>query len=152
MGSLGRGDVCVVAGLGRLDAPAAEKSARFVRMCDALGVPLVTIVDVPGHLPGAEASGAVRRGAKLVHAYAEAAVPRVTLVTGQACIALNSRSLGATAVIAWPDAAPATENYGEAVRLGLVDDVVDPVDTRRRLGELLAAAPAGRGKHSNIPL
>jgi len=163
LGRLGRRTVGVVAnnpehGGGRLDAAAAEKAARFVRMCDALGVPLVSVVDVPGHLPGParEAAGAVRRGAKLLHAFAEAAVPRITLITrqahGSAAIAMNSRSLGATAVVAWPDATPAAENYGEAVRSGAVDEVVEPADTRRRLGELLAAAPAGRGRHTNIPL
>ena len=163
LGRLGRRTVGVVANNpacagGRLDATAAEKSARFVRMCDALGVPLVTIVDVPGHLPGPdqEVAGAVRRGATLLHAFAESAVPRITLVTrhahGSAAVAMNSRALGANTVVAWPDAAPATDGYGEAIQLGLVDEVVDPVDTRRRLGELLAAAPAGRGKHTNIPL
>ncbi len=78
-------------------------------MCDAFGVPLVVLVDVPGYLPGVgqEWDGVVRRGAKLLHAFAEAVVPRVTLVTrksyGGAYIAMNSRSLGATAVFAWPE-------------------------------------------------
>ncbi len=95
---------------GCLDSPAAEKAARFVRMCDAFGVPLVVIVDVPGYLPGVrqEWDGIVRRGAKLLHAFAEATVPRVTLITrkayGGAYIAMNSRALGATAVLAWPEA------------------------------------------------
>lgn len=95
---------------GCLDAASAEKAARFVRMCDAFGVPLVVLVDVPGYLPGLgqEWDGVVRRGAKLLHAFSEAVVPRVTLVTrkayGGAYIAMNSRSLGATAVFAWPDA------------------------------------------------
>ncbi|GII91812.1 acyl-CoA carboxylase subunit beta [Sinosporangium siamense] len=93
---------------GCLDATSAEKAARFVRMCDAFGVPLVVLVDVPGYLPGVgqEHDGVVRRGAKLLHAFAEASVPRVTLVTrkayGGAYIAMNSRSLGATKVFAWP--------------------------------------------------
>ena len=93
---------------GCLDSMSAEKAARFVRMCDAFGVPLVVLVDVPGYLPGVgqEWDGVVRRGAKLLHAFAEAVVPRVTLVTrkayGGAYIAMNSRSLGATAVFAWP--------------------------------------------------
>ena len=79
-------------------------------MCDAFGIPLLVIVDVPGYLPGVgqEWDGVVRRGAKLLHAFAEAVVPRVTLVTrkayGGAYIAMNSKSLGATAVFAWPDA------------------------------------------------
>ena len=93
---------------GCLDSASAEKAARFVRMCDAFGVPLVVLVDVPGYLPGVgqEWDGVVRRGAKLLHAFAEAVVPRVTLVTrksyGGAYIAMNARSLGATAVFAWP--------------------------------------------------
>ena len=93
---------------GCLDSPSAEKAARFVRMCDAFGVPLVVVVDVPGYLPGVgqEWEGVVRRGAKLLHAFAEAVVPRVTVVTrkayGGAYIAMNSRALGATRVFAWP--------------------------------------------------
>ena len=85
---------------GCLDAASAEKAARFVRMCDAFGVPLVVLVDVPGYLPGVgqEWDGVVRRGAKLLHAFAEAVVPRVTLVTrkayGGAYIAMNSRVAG----------------------------------------------------------
>jgi len=95
---------------GCLDATSAEKAARFVRMCDAFGVPLVVVVDVPGYLPGVgqEWDGVVRRGAKLLHAFAEAVVPRVTLITrksyGGAYIAMNSRALGATRVFAWPGA------------------------------------------------
>jgi acetyl-CoA/propionyl-CoA carboxylase carboxyl transferase subunit len=181
---------------GCLDSPSAEKAARFVRMCDAFGVPLLVLVDVPGYLPGVgqEWDGVVRRGAKLLHAFAEAVVPRVTLVTrksfGGAYIAMNSRSLGATAVFAWPDAevavmgakaavgilhrrrlaaAPDDERdalheqlareheriaggVNRATAIGVVDEVIDPVDTRRRLVEALAEAPAGRGAHGNIPL
>ncbi|MGH3962871.1 MAG: acyl-CoA carboxylase subunit beta [Pseudonocardiaceae bacterium] len=94
---------------GCLDSASAEKASRFVRMCDSFGVPLLVLVDVPGYLPGVgqEWDGVVRRGAKLLHAFAEAVVPRVTLVTrkafGGAYIAMNSRSLGATGVFAWPD-------------------------------------------------
>jgi acetyl-CoA/propionyl-CoA carboxylase carboxyl transferase subunit len=108
---------------GCLDAASAEKAARFVRMCDAFGVPLVVLVDVPGYLPGVgqEWDGVVRRGAKLLHAFAEAAVPRVTLVTrkayGGAYIAMNSRSLGATRVFAWPDAEIAVMGAVAAVRI-----------------------------------
>src|SRR6266508_4560325 len=107
---------------GCLDTASAEKAARFVRMCDALGVPLVVLVDVPGYLPGLgqEWDGVVRRGAKLLHAFAEAVVPRVTLVTrkafGGAYIAMNSRSLGATAVYAWPSAEVAV--MGAAASVG----------------------------------
>ncbi len=181
---------------GCLDASSAEKAARFVRMCDSLGVPLIVLVDVPGYLPGLgqEWDGVVRRGAKLLHAFAEAVVPRVTLVTrkayGGAYIAMNSRSLGATAVFAWPDAevavmgasaavnilhrkklAAAPHEEREALRaqlieeqtrvaggvqraleIGVVDDVIKPAETRRRIAEALADAPAARGAHGNIPL
>ena len=108
---------------GCLDSTSAEKSARFVRMCDAFGVPLVVIVDVPGYLPGVgqEWDGVVRRGAKLLHAFAEAVVPRVTLITrkayGGAYIAMNSKSLGATQVFAWPGAEVAVMGAVAAVRI-----------------------------------
>jgi acetyl-CoA/propionyl-CoA carboxylase carboxyl transferase subunit len=181
---------------GCLDSASAEKAARFVRMCDAFGVPLVVLVDVPGYLPGVgqEWDGVVRRGAKLLHAFAEAVVPRVTLVTrksyGGAYIAMNARSLGATAVFAWPGAevavmgakaavgilhrkklaaAPPHERealHGQlaeeheriaggvnrALQIGVVDEVVEPSQTRRRLVAALADAPPGRGAHGNIPL
>ncbi|GAA3444518.1 acyl-CoA carboxylase subunit beta [Planomonospora venezuelensis] len=106
---------------GCLDALSAEKAARFVRMCDAHGVPLVVLVDVPGYLPGVgqEWDGVVRRGAKLLHAFAESVVPRVTLITrkayGGAYIAMNSRSLGATATFAWPGAEVAVMGAESAV-------------------------------------
>jgi acetyl-CoA/propionyl-CoA carboxylase carboxyl transferase subunit len=108
---------------GCLDSASAEKAARFVRMCDAFGVPLVVLVDVPGYLPGVgqEWDGVVRRGAKLLHAFAEATVPRVTLITrkayGGAYIAMNSRSLGATRVFAWPGAEVAVMGAVAAVRI-----------------------------------
>ncbi|CAM3301782.1 carboxyl transferase domain-containing protein [Nocardioides dubius] len=108
---------------GCLDSLSAEKASRFVRMCDAFGVPLVVVVDVPGYLPGVgqEWDGVVRRGAKLLHAFGEAVVPRVTLVTrktyGGAYIAMNSRSLGATKVFAWPGAEVAVMGAVAAVRI-----------------------------------
>ncbi|MET0425244.1 MAG: carboxyl transferase domain-containing protein [Actinoplanes sp.] len=120
---------------GCLDSQSAEKAARFVRMCDSLGVPLIVLVDVPGYLPGVtqEWEGVVRRGAKLLHAFAESVVPRVTLMVrkayGGAYIAMNSRSLGATAVLAWPEAEVAVMGAGAAV------------DVLHR--KALAAAPAG---------
>jgi acetyl-CoA/propionyl-CoA carboxylase carboxyl transferase subunit len=181
---------------GCLDSPSAEKAARFVRTCDAFGVPLVVTVDVPGYLPGVgqEWDGIVRRGAKLLHAFGESVVPRVTLVTrktyGGAYIAMNSRALGATRVVAWPGAevavmgasaavgilhrkqlaaAPPGERealharlaaeheeiaggVGRAVELGVVDELIEPARTREALAAALAAAPAGRGAHGNIPL
>jgi acetyl-CoA/propionyl-CoA carboxylase carboxyl transferase subunit len=108
---------------GCLDATSAEKAARFVRMCDAFGVPLVVLVDVPGYLPGMgqEWDGVVRRGAKLLHAFAEATVPRVTLILrksyGGAYIAMNSRALGATRVFAWPGAEIAVMGAVAAIRI-----------------------------------
>ena len=108
---------------GCLDSLSAEKAARFVRMCDTFGVPLVVLVDVPGYLPGVgqEWDGVVRRGAKLLHAFGEAVVPRVTLVTrkayGGAYIAMNARSLGATRVFAWPGAEVAVMGPIAAVRI-----------------------------------
>ncbi|MGI9016901.1 MAG: acyl-CoA carboxylase subunit beta [Euzebya sp.] len=95
---------------GCLDIAASEKGARFVRMCDAFGLPLVVLVDVPGFLPGTgqESSGIIRKGAKLLYAFAEATVPRVTIILrkayGGAYIVMNSRNLGADAVYTWPGA------------------------------------------------
>ncbi len=128
LGRLGGRTVGVVANNplrlgGCLDSLSAEKAARFVRMCDTFGVPLVVLVDVPGYLPGVgqEWDGVVRRGAKLLHAFAEAVVPRVTLVTrkayGGAYIAMNARSLGATRVLAWPGAEVAVMGPVAAVRI-----------------------------------
>ncbi len=98
-----------------------RRQRDLVRLCDAFGIPLVVVVDVPGYLPGVdqEWGGVVRRGAKLLHAFGEASVPRVTLVTrkiyGGAYIAMNSRSLGATKVFAWPDAEVAVMGAKAAV-------------------------------------
>jgi acetyl-CoA/propionyl-CoA carboxylase carboxyl transferase subunit len=131
---------------GCLDAASAEKAARFVRMCDALAIPLIVIVDVPGYLPGVgqEWEGVVRRGAKLLHAFAEATVPRVTLVTrkayGGAYIAMNSQSLGATAVFAWPTAEVAVMGATAAVRILHRRKLADVPEQRRlALEEELAA-------------
>ncbi|NUS71843.1 MAG: acyl-CoA carboxylase subunit beta [Corynebacteriales bacterium] len=93
---------------GTLNSAASEKGARFVRMCDAFGLPLITLVDTPGFLPGTkeESGGVIRRGAKLLYAFAEARVPRITVILrkafGGAYIVMNSKSLGADAVFAWP--------------------------------------------------
>jgi acetyl-CoA/propionyl-CoA carboxylase carboxyl transferase subunit len=131
---------------GCLDATSAEKAARFVRMCDAFGVPLVVLVDVPGYLPGVgqEWDGVVRRGAKLLHAFAEAVVPRVTLVTrkayGGAYIAMNSRALGATKVFAWPGAELAVMGSVAAVRiLHRRTLAAAPADERHQVEAQLAA-------------
>ena len=128
LGRLGGRTVGVVANNplrlgGCLDSASAEKASRFVRMCDAFGIPLVVLVDVPGYLPGVgqEWDGVVRRGAKLLHAFGECVVPRVTLVTrktyGGAYIAMNARSLGATRVFAWPGAEVAVMGSVAAIRI-----------------------------------
>jgi acetyl-CoA/propionyl-CoA carboxylase carboxyl transferase subunit len=128
LGRFGGGTVGVLANNplrlgGCLDATSAEKAARFVRTCDAFGIPLIVLVDVPGYLPGVaqEWDGVVRRGAKLLHAFAEASVPRVTVVTrkayGGAYIAMNSRSLDATHVFAWPTAEVAVMGAVAAIRV-----------------------------------
>ncbi|MET7330495.1 carboxyl transferase domain-containing protein [Nonomuraea sp. NPDC005650] len=131
---------------GCLDATSAEKAARFVRMCDAFGVPLVVLVDVPGYLPGVgqEHDGVVRRGAKLLHAFAEASVPRITLVTrkayGGAYIAMNSRALGATKVFAWPTTEVAVMGPVAAVRiLKRRELAAAPEEERAELEQRLAA-------------
>jgi acetyl-CoA/propionyl-CoA carboxylase carboxyl transferase subunit len=128
LGRLGGRTVGVVANNphylgGVLDSAAGEKAARFVRTCDAFGIPLIVIADVTGFLPGAgqEWEGAVRRGAKLLHAFGEAVVPRVTLITrrayGGAYVAMNSKSLGATRVFAWPNSEVSVMGAVAAVRV-----------------------------------
>lgn len=93
---------------GTLDIAAAEKAARFVRFCDAFNIPILTLVDVPGFLPGTdqEFNGIIRRGAKLIYAYAEASVPKLTVITrkafGGAYIVMGSKKLGADLNLAWP--------------------------------------------------
>ncbi|MGO3649004.1 acyl-CoA carboxylase subunit beta [Agrococcus casei] len=95
---------------GTLNIEAGEKAARFMRFCDAFNIPVLTLVDVPGYLPGTdqEWSGVIRRGAKLLYAYAEATVPLVTVITrkayGGAYIVMGSKHLGADINIAWPTA------------------------------------------------
>src|SRR5215207_13536 len=95
---------------GVLDSDSATKGAKFVRTCNAFGIPLLVFVDTPGFMPGTrqERGGVIRHGAKLVHAFAEATVPKITIVLrkafGGAFIAMNSRDLGADYVFAWPQA------------------------------------------------
>jgi methylmalonyl-CoA decarboxylase subunit alpha len=184
---------------GVLDIDASEKAARFVRTCDAFNIPLVTLVDVPGFLPGTdqEHGGIIRRGAKLLYAYCEATVPRIQMIVrkafGGAYIVMDSKSIGTDVSYAWPSnqiavmgaagaadiifrreiaAAPdperrraeLTEEYADqlldpyaAAERGLVDDIVDPADTRRVLIRALAMLRTKRDerparKHGNIPL
>jgi len=108
---------------GTLDIDASEKAARFVRTCDAFNIPVLTFVDVPGFLPGTdqEYQGIIRRGAKLIYAYAEATVPLVTVITrkayGGAYIVMASKQLGADVNLAWPTAQIAVMGSGGAVNI-----------------------------------
>ena len=108
---------------GTLDINAAEKAARFVRTCDAFNIPVLTFVDVPGFLPGTdqEWNGIIRRGAKLIYAYAEATVPLVTVITrkayGGAYIVMGSKQLGADVNLAWPTAQIAVMGASGAVNI-----------------------------------
>ncbi|MFC3979710.1 acyl-CoA carboxylase subunit beta [Streptosporangium jomthongense] len=183
---------------GVLDIRASEKGARFVQFCDAFNIPLITLVDVPGFLPGVEQEhgGIIRHGAKLLYAYCNATVPRVSVVLrkayGGAYIVMDSRSIGVDVAFAWPgneiavmgaDAAAnvvfrreiAAADDPDAVRRqkieeyrrelvhpyyaaerGLVDDVIDPRETRSALARSLAMLRAKdrdlpRRKHGNPP-
>jgi len=108
---------------GTLDIAASEKAARFVRTCDAFNIPVLTFVDVPGFLPGTdqEWNGIIRRGAKLIFAYAEATVPLITLITrkayGGAYIVMGSKKLGADINLAWPTAQIAVMGSSGAVNI-----------------------------------
>ncbi|MDJ0382258.1 acyl-CoA carboxylase subunit beta [Streptomyces sp. G-G2] len=175
---------------GVLDIRASEKAARFVQMCDSFNIPLVTLVDVPGFLPGVdqEHGGIIRHGAKLLYAYCNATVPRVQVILrkayGGAYIVMDSRSIGADLSLAWPSneiAVMGAEGAAnvvfrrqiqaaddpEAMRAqlvkeyqaelmhpyyaaerGLVDDVIDPADTR---SALIGALSMLRSKHAPLP-
>ena len=135
---------------GVLDAAAAEKAARFVRTCDAFGIPMVVVADVTGFLPGPgqEWEGAVRRGAKLLHAFAESVVPRVTLITrrayGGAYVAMNSKSLGATRTFAWPTSEVSVMGAIAAVRVLHRRLLADLPEEQRSAMELELAAEHDR--------
>ena len=184
---------------GTLDIKASEKGARFVRFCDSFNIPLVTFVDVPGFLPGVdqEHGGIIRHGAKLLYAYCEATVPRMTVIVrkayGGAYLVMNARGIRADMVFAWPSAEIAVmgaqgavnvifrreiqeasneeekrseliEDYEEkfnnpyrAAELGLVDEVIEPRQTRVKLIRALEMLRTKREhlpqkKHGNIPL
>jgi propionyl-CoA carboxylase beta chain len=108
---------------GCLDIDASEKAARFVRTCDAFNLPVLTLVDVPGFLPGTdqEWQGIIRRGAKLIYAYAEATVPKITVITrkafGGAYDVMGSKHLGADVNVAWPTAQIAVMGAQGAVNI-----------------------------------
>lgn len=184
---------------GTLDIEASEKAARFVRFCDAFNIPLATFVDVPGFLPGVdqEHNGIIRHGAKLLYAFCEATVPRVTVITrkayGGAYLVMNARGIRADMVYAWPSAEIAVmgaqgavnvifrrdiaetddpderrreliieyeeqfNNPYRAAELGLVDEVIEPRETRIKLIRAFDMLRTKREtlaprKHGNIPL
>ena len=129
---------------GTLDIESSEKAARFIRFCDAFNIPLVTFVDVPGFLPGAaqEYGGIIRRGAKLLYAFTEATVPRVTVITrkayGGAYVVMNSKHIRADVSFAWPTAEIAVMGSGGAVNIihrREIKDSDDPEATRTKLIE-----------------
>ncbi len=117
---------------GLLNCDASDKIARFVRYCDAYNVPLVTFVDVPGFLPGPdeEQKGIIRHGAKVIYAYSEATVPKVTVITrkayGGAYIAMCSKHLGADFVYAWPKAEIAVMGAEGALGILYAKEMKDP--------------------------
>ena len=184
---------------GTLDIDASVKAARFIRFCDAFNIPVISFVDVPGFLPGVgqEHNGIIRHGAKLLYAYSEATVPKVTVITrkayGGAYVVMNSRAVRADVVYAWPTAEIAVMGAQGAVNVihrrdiaaaedaddrrseliseyeqrfntpylaaerGLVDDVIEPRETRPRLIRSLEMLRNKREamppkKHGNIPL
>jgi propionyl-CoA carboxylase beta chain len=184
---------------GTLDIKASEKGARFVRFCDSFNIPIITFVDVPGFLPGVdqEHGGIIRHGAKLLYAYCEATIPRMTVIVrkayGGAYLVMNARGIRADLVFAWPSAEIAVmgaqgavnvifrreiqeaaseeekrseliEDYEEkfnnpyrAAELGLVDEVIEPRETRVKLIRALEMLRTKREhlpqkKHGNIPL
>jgi acetyl-CoA carboxylase carboxyltransferase component len=128
---------------GVLDIDASEKAARFVRTCDAFNIPLLTLVDVPGFLPGTdqEHSGVIRRGAKLLYAYCEATVPRVQLIVrkayGGAYIVMDSKSIGADLSFAWPGNQVAVMGAAGAADIIFRREIAAADDPERRRLELV---------------
>ena len=128
---------------GTLDIDASEKAARFVRFCDAFNIPVLTFVDVPGFLPGTdqEWNGIIRRGAKLIYAYAEATVPLVTIITrkayGGAYDVMGSKHLGADINLAWPTAQIAVMGAQGAVNILYRNQLKEADDPEARRAELV---------------
>jgi propionyl-CoA carboxylase beta chain len=130
---------------GCLDIDASEKAARFVRTCDSFNVPVITFVDVPGFLPGVdqEHTGIIRRGAKLIYAYAEATVPLITVITrkafGGAYDVMGSKHLGADLNLAWPTAQIAVMGAQGAVNILHRRELGEAENPEARRAELMAA-------------
>jgi acetyl-CoA carboxylase carboxyltransferase component len=126
---------------GVLDCDSSDKAARFIRYCDAFNIPIVTLEDMPGYLPGVdqEHAGVIRHGAKLLYAYSEATVPKITVIIrkayGGGYIAMNSRHLGADAVFAWPTAEIAVmgpEGAANIVFKKEIDEAENPAEMRKQ--------------------
>ena len=128
---------------GTLDINSSEKAARFLRFCDAFNIPILTLVDVPGFLPGTEQEwdGIIRRGAKLLYAYAEASVPLVTLITrkayGGAFIVMGSKYIGADINLAWPSAEIAVMGAQGAVNILYRNELKNAADPEIKRAELI---------------
>lgn len=161
---------------GSIDCDASDKAARFIRFCDSFGIPIISLTDTPGYLPGAaeEMKGIIRHGAKMLYAFAEARVPKINVILrqafGGAYIAMNSMRLGADAVLAWQDARIGimSEEAADSVlnrRCGQdlsadkpvnsrsVIAHIDPGETRQYIIRILAnSAKKGKKRHGNIPL
>jgi propionyl-CoA carboxylase beta chain len=129
---------------GVLDIDASVKAARFVRTCDAFNIPLVTFVDVPGFLPGTaqEWGGIIRHGAKLLYAYAEATVPKLTVITrkayGGAYDVMSSKHIRADLNVAWPTAEVAVMGPEGAVNIVFRHELAEAEDPEARREELIA--------------
>ncbi|NMC61742.1 MAG: acyl-CoA carboxylase subunit beta, partial [SAR324 cluster bacterium] len=128
---------------GCIDVDASDKAARFVRFCDAFNIPLVTLVDVPGFLPGVdqEHTGIIRHGAKLLYAYSEATVPKLTVILrkayGGAYICMCSKHLGADTVLAWPGAEIAVMGPQGAVNIVFKKEIQNSEDPTSKLQEYI---------------
>jgi acetyl-CoA carboxylase carboxyltransferase component len=129
---------------GCLDVNASDKATRFIRFCDAFNIPLLTITDVPGYLPGSEQewSGIIRHGAKLLWCYSEATVPKITLITrkayGGAYLAMCAHDLGADCVLAWPTAEIAVMGAEGASRIIFRKEIEAATDKQAKLKEKVA--------------
>jgi acetyl-CoA carboxylase carboxyltransferase component len=128
---------------GTLDIESSEKAARFVRFCDAFNIPLVTFVDVPGFLPGTaqEYGGIIRRGAKLLYAFTEASVPRLTVITrkayGGAYVVMNSKHIRSDVSFSWPTAEIAVMGPEGAVNIVFRKELKEAEDPTTRRKELI---------------
>jgi acetyl-CoA carboxylase carboxyltransferase component len=129
---------------GALDVNASDKASRFIRCCDAFNIPMLTIADVPGYLPGSdqESTGIIRHGAKMLWVYSEATVPKITLITrkayGGSYLAMCGKDLGADLVMAWPTAEIAVMGAEGASKIIFRKEIADAADKKAKLAEKVA--------------